>query len=140
MEEDFKEHCDEKRHRTLLLSVDVQGLKAVNDNINHEVGDEALKWWGDACKDAIKGAQTCKYTLFRPGGDESPTTWRPCVVAGKEPAEHHSTPLRLAFRPRKPNYALWARVGGGGGHRLEVSGCRLLALEFCDPASAALGP
>ena len=77
---------------------------------------------------------------FRPGGDESPTTWRPCVVAGKEPAEHHSTPLRLAFRPRKPNYALWARVGGGGGHRLEVSGCRLLALEFCDPASAALGP
>merc|ERR1719197_2085649 len=71
-------------------------------------------------------------------GEGSPSTsqstrWPACVVAGKEPAEHESTPLRLSFRPRNPKHALWARVGGGGGHRLEVSGCRLLTLDFCDP-------
>ena len=71
-------------------------------------------------------------------GEGSPSTsqstrWPACVVAGKEPAEDESTPLRLSFRPRNPKHALWARVGGGGGHRLEVSGCRLLTLDFCDP-------
>merc|ERR1711924_321048 len=56
----------------------------------------------------------------------------PASSLAKSP-EHESTPLRLSFRPRNPKHALWARVGGGGGHRLEVSGCRLLTLDFCDP-------
>jgi len=54
----------------LFLSMDIQGFKAVNDNINHEVGDEALKLWGDTCKTKAVNNDTCTYQIFRPGGDE----------------------------------------------------------------------
>ena len=58
--------------------------------------------------------------------------WGPCVVAGAEPAPHQQERLRLAFRPKKGgSYALWYRAGGGGGHRLEIQGCTVKALEFC---------
>ena len=78
MEEDFKEHCDEKGHRTLLLSIDVQGLKAVNDNIEHSKGTEVLTEYGEALEEAAKttkqdfkkkgiDAFTCAYHI---GGDE----------------------------------------------------------------------
>ena len=54
----------------LFLSMDIQGFKAVNDNISHEKGDEALKWWGDTVKDKTKSPAHCKMTAYRPGGDE----------------------------------------------------------------------
>jgi diguanylate cyclase (GGDEF)-like protein len=57
MEEDFKEakeRCEKKGHRTLLLSVDVQGLKAVNDNTEHAKGTEVLTEYGEALVEAAK--------------------------------------------------------------------------------------
>lgn len=60
--------------------------------------------------------------------------WPPCVVAGKDPAPHNRDPLRLTFHPIKgKTYSIWYRVGGGGGHRLEVSECTVRVLEFCSP-------
>ena len=53
---ELKEHCDEKGHRTLLLSVDVQGLKAVNDNIEHSKGTEVLTEYGEALEAAAEKA------------------------------------------------------------------------------------
>ena len=78
MEEDFKEHCDKEGHRTLVLSIDVQGLKAVNDNIEHSKGTEVLTEYGEALEEAAKttkqdfkkkgiDAFTCAYHI---GGDE----------------------------------------------------------------------
>ena len=52
-------------------------FEAVNDNISHEKGDEALKEWGDTVKAIIKGFiielaghRKIKVTAYRPGGDE----------------------------------------------------------------------
>ena len=80
MEEDFKEHCDEKGHRTLLLSVDVQGLKAVNDNIEHSKGTEVLTEYGEALEAAAEKADndhfkekkgvTAFARAYHIGGDE----------------------------------------------------------------------
>ena len=58
--------------------------------------------------------------------------WGPRVVAGKEPAPHEEEPLRLSFRVRKrARYALWYRIGGGGGHRLRLSNCSVHVVEHC---------
>ena len=63
--------------------------------------------------------------------------WGPCVVAGREPAPHADETLRLSFPiKRGATYALWYRVGGGGGHRLRVRYCQLHLVEHClrDPS------
>lgn len=52
--------------------------------------------------------------------------WPKHVVAGREPAPHALTPLRLSFRPESDPAGGWqpyhiaVRVGGGGGHSLHV--------------------
>ena len=96
MEEDFKEHCDKKDHRTLLLSVDVQGLKAVNDNIEHSKGTEVLTEYGEALEAAAEKAAndhfkekkevTAFARAYHIGGDEFAVV----VVAPK--ASHTSLP------------------------------------------------
>jgi len=67
--EDFD---DTQQKKYLFISMDIQGFKAVNDNINHVAGDAALKWWGCQVKEICNKADRCieKATAYRPGGDE----------------------------------------------------------------------
>ena len=56
-----------------------------------------------------------------------------CVVAmAQQCAPHVAEELHLSFRvKKKAEYALWYRVGGGGGHRLAISDCRVFLVEHC---------
>ena len=69
----------------------------------------------------------------RAPGDHMPTPIPPCVVAmAPQCAPHFAKELRLSFRvKKKAEYALWYRVGGGGGHRLVISDCRVFLVEHC---------
>ena len=53
---------------------DIQGFKAVNDNIDHLAGDDALLWYGNKLSAMIdqknEGNQLFVSTPFRTGGDE----------------------------------------------------------------------
>ena len=78
---------------------------------------------------AEAAAQDDKSTLAAPG-DYKP--WGAWVVAGKEPAPHRMEPLRLSFPVRRgARYALWYRVGGGGGHSLRIENCSVHVVEHC---------
>ena len=74
-------------------------------------------------------------------GDYQP--WQPCVVAGREPAPHELSPLRLEFKPEIDTaaggwlpYRLFARVGGGGGHSLCVRHLAVRELRLVLPGEA----
>ena len=56
----------------------------------------------------------------------------PCVVVhAPTDAPHSSSNLTLKFHPKAgAQYALWYRVGGGGGHSLTISDIRPFILEF----------
>ena len=74
-------------------------------------------------------------------GDYKP--WPSCVVAGREPAPHPWSSLRLAFKPEadvatggwRP-HRLFVRVGGGGGHELRVRDLVLRELRLVLPGDA----
>ena len=51
---------------TAFISIDMNGLKAINDNSGHAAGDEALRTLADCFMSVIKGRQRC----YRIGGDE----------------------------------------------------------------------
>lgn len=51
---------------TALISIDMNGLKAINDNEGHAAGDEALTTLAGCFKKATKS----KYFVYRVGGDE----------------------------------------------------------------------
>ena len=56
LEADFKERRRKEGHRILALSIDVQGLKAVNDNIERSAGSELLTEYGEALEAAAEKA------------------------------------------------------------------------------------
>ena len=78
----FKEALDEAQAKMkalpsksdtwyLFLSMDIQGFKAVNDKINHVVGDTALHEWGKLVESVVaKVVKHCKAVIYRVGGDE----------------------------------------------------------------------
>jgi hypothetical protein len=52
------------------------------------------------------------------------------VVSANFPAPHRDSPLKVSFPVVDTSvYSLWYRVGGGGGHSLTVSDCRVFVLE-----------
>ena len=51
---------------TALISMDMNGLKAINDSQGHAAGDEALVALADCCRDALNSKQA----VYRIGGDE----------------------------------------------------------------------
>ncbi len=57
-----------KRHDldAVVVAIDVDGLKAVNDAAGHAAGDQLLR----DCADAIRTAVRAEDTIARPGGDE----------------------------------------------------------------------
>ena len=59
-------------------------------------------------------------------------TLPPAVLAHSQPAPHALQPLRLTFRSPPPHgrYALWVRVGAGGGHSLHLHQPHLWSLEL----------
>ncbi|MCR5669531.1 MAG: diguanylate cyclase [Butyrivibrio sp.] len=57
---------DESQDDFCLISMDLNGLKEVNDNSGHPAGDRLLKSFSAALSDAFKG----KGTAHRVGGDE----------------------------------------------------------------------
>ena len=61
LEADFKERRRKEGHRILALSIDVQGLKAVNDNIERSAGSELLTEYGEALE---KAAEKAKRSFF----------------------------------------------------------------------------
>jgi diguanylate cyclase (GGDEF)-like protein/PAS domain S-box-containing protein len=69
----FKERLDQavlhaKRNKKIvvLLHLDINGLKAINDNFGHDIGDLILKTTGSRLVDAIRETDTAA----RMGGDE----------------------------------------------------------------------
>ncbi len=51
---------------TALISVDMNGLKAINDALGHAAGDEALISLADCCRNVLGSRQA----IYRIGGDE----------------------------------------------------------------------
>jgi diguanylate cyclase (GGDEF)-like protein len=49
-----------------LVLIDVDGLKAINDNFGHRAGDDALKSFAEITRQRVRGSDL----LFRIGGDE----------------------------------------------------------------------
>lgn len=66
-EEDLKIYEKERLQKNLIyFSIDVNGLKVVNDNLGHEAGDEIIRGAADCMKRALD-----KYgKIYRVGGDE----------------------------------------------------------------------
>ena len=58
-----------------LVSVDMNGLKTINDNEGHKAGDEALSTISDCFLRAAKG----KHRVYRLGGDEFVIVCRKCT-------------------------------------------------------------
>lgn len=59
--------------------------------------------------------------------------WPECVVAGIEPTPHEWGEVKLTWAVRRgERYFLWVRIGGGGGHTLELKDMTLHALQECD--------
>lgn len=71
-------------------------------------------------------------------GGRAPNDDKPCsklVVCGETPAPHQWSPLSLSFCPdtedeEKDPYAIWVRVGGGGGHQLNVEDLCIRVLTY----------
>ncbi len=57
---------DASQDEFCLLSLDLNGLKEVNDNSGHPAGDRLLKSFADALQETFRGVGTCGRT----GGDE----------------------------------------------------------------------
>mmetsp|Transcript_25123 Transcript_25123/g.50072 ORF Transcript_25123/g.50072 Transcript_25123/m.50072 type:complete len:190 (-) Transcript_25123:49-618(-) len=57
--------------------------------------------------------------------------WHPNVVCGLEPAPHDETSFTLTFTPdaSATTYDIYCRVGGGGGHSLQVHS--VSAVAYC---------
>jgi len=65
-EEEMKRMIESREYPLTCISVDVDGLKFVNDALGHEHGDKHLK----ACSTVLKGALRRSDILARIGGDE----------------------------------------------------------------------
>ena len=79
------------------------------------------------------GGQKGMLSVVRDGGiapdDYAP--WSPDVMCGKEPAPHVETSEYMEFRPRAgEGYAIWYRVGGGGGHELIIHRIEVHRLRY----------
>ena len=79
------------------------------------------------------GGQKGMLSVVRDGGkapdDYAP--WSPDVMCGKEPAPHVETSEYMEFRPRAgEGYAIWYRVGGGGGHELIIHRIEVYRLRY----------
>ena len=55
---ELKQQGMEQSGSVLYWSIDIQGFKAVNDNISHEVGDEALAAYGQLLPRKIEECKT----------------------------------------------------------------------------------
>lgn len=62
----FADISHDPKNITALVSIDMNGLKFINDNISHLAGDEALVTVSLCFKNALRGRQTG----YRIGGDE----------------------------------------------------------------------
>ena len=65
---------NEPENINALVSVDMNGLKAINDNEGHKAGDEALTTLAGCFIEAAKH----KYRIYRVGGDEFVIVCRKC--------------------------------------------------------------
>ena len=79
------------------------------------------------------GGQKGMLSVVRDGGkapdDYAP--WSPDVMCGKEPAPHVETSDYMEFRPHAgEGYAIWYRVGGGGGHELIIHRIEVYRLRY----------
>lgn len=61
----FRE-CDDVMANTVIVAMDINGLKKVNDEIGHAAGDEVIKGAADVIRQAFGSCGEC----FRVGGDE----------------------------------------------------------------------
>ena len=79
------------------------------------------------------GAQKGMLSVVRESG-RAPNDyegWSADVMCGKEPAPHESTSDSMEFCPRAgEEYAVWYRVGGGGGHELYMDDIGVHRLRY----------
>lgn len=66
MNEIFFKDGKERGNRIAVASIDMDGLKAINDNLNHAAGDEAIKAVAGCIKDSLNKGEFAA----RMGGDE----------------------------------------------------------------------
>jgi diguanylate cyclase (GGDEF)-like protein len=89
-----------------LVLLDLDGFKAINDELGHPAGDDALRLVADALRDALREEDVC----CRQGGDEFAVI---AVRAGEDEA------AELAERLAEAIEAI--PFGGAGEHRLGAS-------------------
>ena len=70
----YADIASEPENITAVVSIDMNGLKAINDNEGHNAGDEALKTISDCFLRAAKK----KHRVYRVGGDEFVIVCRKC--------------------------------------------------------------
>ena len=79
----FYEDCRKlKSAVTAVASIDMNGLKQINDELGHEAGDRALKTIGRV----LRGMISRKVTAYRVGGDEFMLLFLHCGTAEVEEA------------------------------------------------------
>lgn len=104
----YRRNARKPAHDMLLLMIDLDGFKAVNDTYGHRTGDEVLV----TIRDALKGACRESDTLIRWGGDEF-------LVTGRTSDPH--TVEQLAERIRASVEACRFELEGGDEVRLSCS-------------------
>ncbi len=111
VEEACRRSATQPAHRTAVVYLDLDGFKAVNDDLGHDVGDTLLR--GVAA--ALSGAARPADLVARLGGDE----FAVCLDVEHEGADADELPRTLAVRLHDAVAALGR--GGGAGQRVRVS-------------------
>lgn len=105
---DIVEYASEENKSILVASIDIDGLKYINDNFGHEDGDFAIK----TVSDAVKELPLAKKLCGRFGGDEMVV----CAAVDEENAEEIFQKSIEAYLERANNtggkeYTISASIG-----------------------------
>ena len=93
----------------LMIFMDLDNFKQLNDTYGHDKGDQLLVQTGKALSDCLREGDTCA----RIGGDEFIILIRECnsVSEAKQMAERLMNALELVYKSQDPTHKLSASMG-----------------------------